>query len=233
MKRPLDIKLFRTTRPPVAAIVDRLLDSRELAGLAARGAGLVELRCDLLNLSTDEIVSYAATVKTDSALPLLVTLRETLANKTDRTAIFGRLVEIADIIDIEIDTPIRDAVIALAKKAGCLVIVSEHDYNKMPDDSRLLSIVRDSFAAGADIAKIAAHAASREDAARLMKFAGSRNEEIIAIAMGSAGTVTRATAPLFGSLFTYAYIGSEAVAPGQISLDEMGIILPLLFPEIK
>jgi 3-dehydroquinate dehydratase-1 len=90
-------------------------------------------------------------------------------------------------------------------------------------------MVKEAKAAGATIVKLATTARSRGDVTRLLRFTENANVPMVAIAMGPVGTISRVVAPLFGSLFTYAFIGEE-VAPGQMSLDEMVLPLRRLYP---
>jgi 3-dehydroquinate dehydratase-1 len=82
---------------------------------------------------------------------------------------------------------------------------------------------------GADIIKIAAMARDAEDVARLMCFTAARSENMVSIAMGEHGAISRIIAPLFGSLFTYAFV-DKAVAPGQIPLEELVKELKKYYP---
>ncbi|MBU0586484.1 type I 3-dehydroquinate dehydratase, partial [Candidatus Micrarchaeota archaeon] len=69
---------------------------------------------------------------------------------------------------------------------------------------------------GADIAKIACKINSQQDNARIMDVI-TQDSKVIAIGMGAKGLITRVTAPLMGSPFTYACLekGKET-ADGQI-----------------
>ncbi|MDD5675184.1 MAG: type I 3-dehydroquinate dehydratase, partial [Chitinivibrionales bacterium] len=59
-----------------------------------------------------------------------------------------------------------------------------------------------------------------DDVTCLFEFTGQCAMPVVALSMGEYGTISRLLAPLFGSLFTYGYIG-EAVAPGQISIHQL------------
>ena len=51
---------------------------------------------------------------------------------------------------------------------GCKVILSHHNYESTPDDEELEDIIGSMFAAGADIAKVAAMARDITDAFRML-----------------------------------------------------------------
>lgn len=140
---------------------------------------------------------------------------------------FSELIPLVDCIDIEIDTPINKDVIALARKKK--IMISEHNYKKTPTEVGLQKIVSTSRTLGADIIKIATLANSQRDVIRLLSFCNAQKEPIVAISMGDLGTISRITAPLFGSLFSYGFIGSS-VAPGQISAIALVNYFKRLYP---
>ncbi|MBU0532820.1 type I 3-dehydroquinate dehydratase [Candidatus Micrarchaeota archaeon] len=125
----------------------------------------------------------------------------------------------AAFIDIELGED--KEIITAARKQGCKVIVSHHDFNGTPKREELESIVEKCFEAKADIAKIACKINSEEDNARLLGLLDSE-KEIIVVGMGGKGKITRIIAPLIGSPFTFAALekGKET-AEGQMTLDEM------------
>jgi 3-dehydroquinate dehydratase I len=231
MNKPFLIRktLFGGSKPRVAAIIDRAMSLTDVKGLVRRGADLLEIRLDLFSGPAEETLGYVAEVRNAVGVPLLGTVRETAKNRKARVEIFRLLVQLVDIVDIEIDAPIRGAVIAMARKARTTVIVSEHDFAKTPSDTRLMSIAREAKKAGADIVKIAAMARSADDTARMLGFCRRCPTPAIAIAMGDYGTISRVLAPLFGSLVTYGSVG-KAVAPGQLPLDDLVSELRRYYP---
>jgi len=216
------------TVPRVVAIIDRCMPINTVKGLQDKGASILEIRVDCFKEPFDEILNYIKEIKSTIGIPVIGTIRETESNRENRLPLFEQIIPLIDAVDIEIDTDINRAVISLAE--GKTVIVSEHDYEKMPHIEGLEYIVDTAKSLGADIIKIAATAHSSEDVTRLLTFTESRSENIVSIAMGEAGTISRVAAPLFGSLFTYAFI-SNAVAPGQLSLEDMVKELKRFYPD--
>jgi 3-dehydroquinate dehydratase-1 len=203
----------------IVAIIDRQYDTDFIQSLPGRGASLVEFRADCFPGDFDTALSYLKEIKQTVRLPVIGTIRETDKNRQNRKTLFARMMPFVDAVDIEIDTPITSEVIALASDKS--VIVSEHNYTETPDNAALETIIQKAGALGADVIKIAVMATCQEDVARLLCFTASRTENLVSISMGAWGTLSRFIAPLFGSLFTYAYIGEGAVAPGQLTLDEI------------
>jgi 3-dehydroquinate dehydratase I len=214
--------------PRIIAVLDRHLTSQELARLYQEGARLAEIRFDLLPGPFEKDLAFAETVRNAAPFGLLGTLRETPKNLLDRLEMFTRIIPLIDGVDIEIDSPIRDSVIRNAH--GKTLIVSHHDFEKMPGDIALTTLAKTALKAGADIVKIAGLAQSAQDAARLLDFAAKADFPIIAIAMGEAGMNARVEALKRGSLATYAFTGDAPVAPGQRGVRKIAEILKKSFP---
>jgi len=128
----------------------------------------------------------------------------------------------ASLVDLELDTPNLERLVSIIKKRSKLIL-SHHNYIETPPLETLETIVKHEFDAGADIAKIATMANNIDDTIRILqvsrKFPG---KEVIAIAMGEKGTISRILAPLAGSPFTYAASakGQES-AEGQLTVFEL------------
>ncbi len=142
-------------------------------------------------------------------------------------SVYGIAVEtqLVDFIDIELYD--KDGVfhedwlreqIDEAHLHGVKVILSHHDFEKMPSPAELVEIVKEMYKAGADICKIAAMAADKTDAENLLKAAAFLTKHnigpLIMLAMGEAGMVTRVAGGRYGSYVTFAS-GKESSAPGQ------------------
>jgi len=206
--------------PRVAAVVDSIIPMQDLVDLKRKGVDLLEIRVDLIDKPLDCIVQCLGDLKKAVSLPVIGTVRENERTVKNRTAVFEAILPYVDCIDIELGAPIAAQVQAQAKTAGITIIVSEHDFDKTPDNKALQSIVDRALSQGADIIKVVTTANSEDDAWRLLRFAKSCKAPIIAFAMGEAGAFSRVKACEYGSLFTYGYI-TRPVAPGQLSAEEL------------
>ncbi len=167
------------------------------------GASLVELRLDLIpNPDISPLVKM-------SGLPVIATDRKNKDNLIK--AIEAR----CDFIDIEIESPEKKRIIEKAKQNDCQVIVSMHDFEKIPEK---ISIEK----GNADLLKIATKVKSIEDCKRILDLLKNRND-LIVIGMGEFGSFTRIIAPLYGSYLTYSSI-NKITAPGQLNLKTMNNI---------
>ncbi|MGA2508019.1 MAG: type I 3-dehydroquinate dehydratase [Chitinispirillaceae bacterium] len=204
----------------VAAVVDAVVPMQDLIDLKKKGVDLLEVRVDLIDRPIDCIVECLRDLKKSVALPVIGTVRENGRTKKDRRTFFTAIMPYVDCVDIELGASIAAQVQAQARKAGRTVIVSDHDFEKTPDNKSLQLIVDNATAQGADIVKVVTTANSEEDAWRLLRFVKSCTVPIVAFAMGEAGRFSRIKACEYGSLFTYGYI-NKAVAPGQLSAEEL------------
>jgi shikimate kinase len=163
------------------------------------GASMIELRLDLIpDPDVRDLVR-------NSAVPVLATDRDQKKN------LMKAIMAGCDIIDIEYASPQKDEVLRLAKKFGCKVIVSFHEYEEVP--KRIPDKEK------ADLLKIAVFMNSKEDMQDLLRLYGHRDDVII-VGMGPHGVQMRVIAPLFGSYMTYCYV-REKTAPGQLQLQTM------------
>lgn len=225
----------------VAAIADDPLKNAIRA--VHEGADMIEIRIDLLNPniqvgSLHSLHSLLEDLKDAIELPIIVTNRmraeggRFAGSEEERIKILLAAMEIADLVDIELQTEseCRDAVVGRAKENGGSVIVSHHDFSETPDRAVMRRILSDCFNSGADIAKLAVTPHSYLDALHLLEVTldcASKSKSVCTIGMGEYGVHTRVIAPLYGSTLAYVSVGA-ATAPGQLSIRELKRTLAVL-----
>jgi 3-dehydroquinate dehydratase type I len=131
----------------------------------------------------------------------------------------------AEIIDIEIETEgLEDIVKRIKGKAKCLL--SYHDWAGTASPEKLAAIVQRQLAAGADICKVVTTAGGLDDNLAIIRLPSLFPwASVIALAMGTAGALSRVLSPLAGGYLTYASMGrGSASAPGQLSLEAIRAI---------
>ncbi len=197
--------------------------------IARAGADCLEFRMDLANDPLAALEGY------DGELPILVTNR---AEWEGGDAAAGRLdaleatldQDAVGAIDIELaaletdgpgDTERARTLVDAASRAGVSVVVSTHDYEGTPAKSELSTRLRRASEHG-DVGKIAVTATDRSDALSVLSVTHELTEAgvpVATMAMGEAGSHTRAVAPVYGSKIGYAPVDPErATAPGQYDL---------------
>lgn len=201
-------------------------------------ADIFELRIDLFQRHERSYAAQLCEAARAQSVPLIATVRcreeggGTALDDDERLGLFEAALPHVDALDVEHLSAIRNRVIDLARRAKKKVIVSYHDFDHTPAERDLLAIVDEAKTAGADIVKLAPTAQSFGDVECLFGvLLAKRSEGLVAISLGSYGTLSRVVFPLFGSLLTYGFL-HRAVAPGQLSLTDLREELRRYDPEL-
>lgn len=202
----------------------------------ADGADLVELRADLFADPTVERVTAALERLRGGGRPIILTARAASEGgrampEALRTAVYERGLPLVHAIDVETASrALVDVIAPRARAAGVLVILSTHDFAATPARDVLLERLDAAFAAGADVAKLATHAARLADLQALLDATRARAARpVVSLAMGPLGPLSRLVLGAAGSLLTYASVGTPT-APGQMPLADLAALLARLFP---
>jgi len=199
---------------------------------AAEIGDLVEVRLDCLDpLQLAESFRNGEHLFDRSSRPTILTFRPVEQGghrKLDTKArllfwLFNRPTS-AQFLDIELDLALNASVFDYGKKVDWTrVICSHHNFVGVPGD--LDRVFDRMIQTPARILKIAFQAGDITDciaAFQLLDRARSESREMIAIAMGMAGLVTRVLGPCRGAFLTYGALETEsATAPGQITAREL------------
>jgi 3-dehydroquinate dehydratase I len=184
---------------------------------------MAEIRLDLTEYDEETIDLVFG-----QEIPLVATCRPDKMTEKEQYIKLRRAIEAgAKYVDIEIEAnkEQREALVEVARKNNCKVIISYHNYTETPGLRELFNIVDECFNKGADVAKVATMVNSNSDNARLLSLY-SEPKPIVAIGMGELGKISRIIAPLLGAEFTFAAEDlGEATAPGQISYSKMKALL--------
>ena len=221
----------------VPVCVKRAAELRPSTERAAAVGDIVELRLDCLEAQElDAALAQLGDLLTKVGRPLLITYRPREQGggvdlNLDERAAFWREVPRwlrgaagRVFVDVELDlleSPHADSLGALFE--SFTVICSHHDFQGTPAD--LEQIYERMGRTRARISKLATRANSITDSIALMRLLerGRREgREVIAVAMGAAGVLTRVLAPAFGAFLTYGSLDTEqATAPGQIDARQL------------
>ncbi len=140
----------------------------------------------------------------------------------------------ARFVDIELlaAPELRAQVLDTAARTGAKVIFSSHDFQATPSRAVLEDRLAQMMAGGADVAKIVVTAKDAGDSLRILALqekAMAADFPLSGFAMGSAGAISRLATLYLGGFMTYAALSPEQVtAPGQLSVQELHRILPIL-----
>ena len=110
------------------------------------------------------------------------------------------------------------------------LVLSYHNFQETPEN--LMEILSELTSLNPKVVKIAVMANTEQDVLDLMNFTRgfktlNPEQEYVTISMGKVGKVSRITADMTGSSWSFASL-DEASAPGQISLSSMTKIRELL-----
>lgn len=198
---------------------------------------MAEIRIDIAGFDESEVRLIFST----SNKPLIATCRPGEVNDPTRLKLLKAAIDAgADYIDVEIDADenVRTDLIEHAKSNNCKVIVSYHNYVNTPGSEELHSIFNTCINAGADIVKIATTAIAISDCARILslyefyelyKHEHSSAKELVALAMGETGKITRVANLYLGSPFTFAaFSEDQKTAAGQLTASEINFIKTII-----
>ncbi|MBI5047333.1 MAG: type I 3-dehydroquinate dehydratase [Deltaproteobacteria bacterium] len=219
--------------PRIAAVILDGEDKKAVAQAKRDGADILELRIDCFKRKDAAYIQRTIKNASDKNLPTIATIRsmseggKAVVSEGERLKLFFNIMPFVDAVDVEFSSKkILKAVINKAHGLNKKVIVSYHNFKNTPEQKRLERIVKDCKRAGGDIVKVATLARSKKDIARLALTTASHND-IITIAMGKFGTLSRVFFPMLGSLLVYCSV-TKSSAPGQIPLKDTKILLKVL-----
>lgn len=211
--------------------------AREIASVIARAesvADVVELRLDCLQESELEL-AFGELRALKRTKPLILTLRPSEQGGRRRLSLSERAEfwlsnqfqdeaqpGFFDYSDIELDlleSEHRENLISTHSR----IICSHHDFNGAPAD--IEQIYERMAHTSAHVLKLAFQASDVTDCLpvlRLLERARREGLEMISIAMGEAGVLTRILSPSRGAFLTYGSLdASQATAPGQLNATEL------------
>jgi 3-dehydroquinate dehydratase-1 len=133
------------------------------------------------------------------------------------------------IVDIEYDLiSSNDFIADLVENENTRIMVSWHDFSQTPEFEYLLEQVKN-MQIYSPFVKIVTTAKTITDSIKILSIYSAIDTHInlIAFAMGEMGILSRVLCTVVGKApFTYASVG-EALAPGQLSVDQMKSIYGL------
>lgn len=207
---------------------------RHLSSIVAKKPDVIEWRADYFK-EIDQFDKAMNLFKTEAShIPLIFTLRDVTEggiiahSEAERITFLESIADSGffDFIDIEWFAP--KALIERAKilrlDKGFKLILSNHDFEKTPEQSDIVSRLEQMKHSGADIVKVAYYANSERDALSLLEaslIAGESNQiPQIVLSMGPLGIITRIFGYQYGSVLSYA-VGINSSAEGQLPIEAL------------
>lgn len=209
-------------------------------------ADIAEFRIDLLDFAADSKQVIALGQELNQILkdkPLIATIR---------TANEGGQLKISDadyqknyraylkqpfmqLLDIEMfrDEAVVQQLTQLAHQKNVRVIMSNHDFNRTPEQAEIEKRLLKQDAMGADILKIAVMPQSKQDVFTLMNATLNVSQQtkkpLLTMSMAKLGAISRIATANMGGSMSFGMIG-EASAPGQIEVKQLKQFLNIVEP---
>ncbi|MGZ8843703.1 MAG: shikimate dehydrogenase [Pyrinomonadaceae bacterium] len=213
----------------VPICVERLNELDSAIKRAAEVADIIELRFDCLEKEKlDEVLRDFDRLRKLAVQPFIVTFRPAEQGGHRAIALNERLefwqnqfykLQRGDFADIEAELLIDQGLSLSDDK----VICSHHDFLGVP--SNLTELYEQMTTTSAAVIKIAVHAEDAVDSLQvfqLLERAQTDSREMIAIAMGPAGIMTRILGPSRDSFLTYGSLDDDnTTAPGQVNARDL------------
>ena len=219
----------------VVSIMPRTLEeAQQLDRSRYDGADVIEWRADFLD--KNEILSVAPAVfEKFAGREILFTLRtrgeggqidltseEYLAIIQDIQSIYH-----PDYIDFEFYSH-REVFEQMLEFSN--LVLSYHNFQETPEN--MMEILSELTSLSPKLVKVSVMAHNEQEVLDLMNYTRgfktlNPEQDYVTISMGKVGKISRLTADLTGSSWSYASVGEES-APGQIPLDNMRRIRELL-----
>jgi len=227
MNKPLHIgPLPVGARPLVVGVISSPVTIDRLASGFRPACDIAEFRADLFGVDLPDWLIRAGELER-TGLPVLFTVRHKsegghwYRSEQERVAVYRQTLPYVAAIDVELRAEGLADLVASAHEAGRVVVGSHHDFNRLPEESEILSIIDAGRAQGVDIVKIAALTRTPDDLVRLEAVLRARADApLCVLGMGACGPESRVRLARAGSCLTYGFV-DESVAPGQLSSAEL------------
>ncbi|MCH7386115.1 type I 3-dehydroquinate dehydratase [Acinetobacter modestus] len=246
------VELSALAQLPVKTIVPITAKTKEQAIAQAKviaanqDADLAEFRIDLLDFAADskQVVALGHELKKILVnKPMIATIRthNEGGKLTISDADYGKTYQaylkqpFMDMLDLEMfrDQQVVKNTVKLAHDKKVLIVMSNHDFQKTPNEDEIVKRLLKQDELGADILKIAVMPQSKQDVFTLMnatlKVSQQSKKPLLTMSMGKLGTISRIATANMGGSFSFGMIG-EASAPGQIDVTKLKQFLKTVQP---
>lgn len=222
--------------PNVGIDEDEILASAK--EISAAKPDLMEWRIDYYTDGINDNEKLISTAKklreVVGELPILVTFRTKNEGgvlelgEDDYLNLVQTVIEhrLGDAVDIELfhDEKRVEDLVSDAHRYNVVVIMSNHDFEKVPAKNVIEFRLKKMAEMGADVPKLACMPHSADDVLTLLEATNEVHQAIenplITMAMGDIGKVTRVAGQVFGSSLSFGAVGKSS-APGQLSIDDL------------
>jgi len=214
--------IFKKSHPLVVGSVTTFEGLQIASQATTKDCDIIEVRLDLMPKSLLSHFTQLCKLLEVIKLPILATLRSNQEGGKCtwplnwRLGFLEMILPHVDLIDLELFAVANDpGKIASFRNLGKIIILSYHDFEKLPQNQYIQKKIDEMFKAGADIAKVAGFIKSRKELTRILSLMEKQQKPVSLMGMGAYATESRVGLAKRGSLLNYGYIDQPA-APGQI-----------------
>ena len=197
-------------------------DPVQIAPALQSGAGIIELRFDLIRVHPDKIYPLVP-----HGTRTVATCRPGEYPEEQRVKMLISAIELgASYVDLELESTVdfTKPLMEAAESNGCDVIFSHHDFRATPSARELQLLLESCYKRGGAVGKIATQVLNQADVLNLISLFKLPGRKVV-LGMGKKGRITRVAGPYLGGEFTFASPGDgEETAPGQLSLAQLQMI---------
>ncbi len=209
-------------KPSIVLVVT---DQESNAQIKPLGVDFLELRVDLFRETEIGHSRRQFEKRRRLRIPLILTVRNQKSegarqetSDAEKWDLLKALVPVTDWVDIEMSSQLCAKTVALARSLNKKVLISAHDFNRIPPLEQLL---KKALSTRADLVKIAACANSPADFMRMMEFTHQHAKQpIVTMCVGQWGPLSRLMLPAVGSRWVYTFL-SQSTAPGQLDIKTL------------
>ena len=224
--RGSDFVSFITGACRVAAGFDSI--PKNLSLLRDQGLEIIEICIDLAEVK--DVGEAKQLIDSFADWPIIARVRpkweggKWKGKEAERLHLLRGIAPVVSAVDVELAVENRRSIAEEIKADGAAVIMSQHNFDSVPDLEKLIADANTAFSDGADIYKIACTVANDDDVTVLEQFTkrqSNPNRPCIVIGMGKNPYARRArlTLPTQGSVVAFAFC-TRITADGQLSLEE-------------
>ncbi|MDR0235140.1 type I 3-dehydroquinate dehydratase [Acinetobacter sp.] len=246
------VELSELAKLPVKTIVPITAKTQEQALAQAKviasnpDADLAEFRIDLLDFAsnTQQVIALGHQLKQIlGTKPMIATIRthneggQLTITDVDYAKTYQAYLKqpFMDMLDVEMfrDPQAVSNIVKQAHAKKVLIVMSNHDFKKTPNEDEIIQRLLKQDELGADILKIAVMPQNKQDVFTLMnatlKVSQQSKKPLLTMSMGKLGTISRIATANMGGSFSFGMIG-EASAPGQIDVTQLKQLLKTVQP---
>ncbi len=232
-------KISRSPQPLIVGSVTTLEGLKSAAAATEAICDIVEVRFDLMPKMLMTHFTRLFHLLDAIELPVLATLRSSQEGGKCawplnwRLDFLDKIATRVELIDLELVAAANCAEkVTRYRDQGLTVVLSHHDFSKLPGNAFIQKKIDAMHGFGAQIAKVAGLIKNQAELERLLVLMEKQKKPVSLMGMGKLATQSRVELGRRGSVLNYGYFDRPA-APGQIYCGELKALISPSQPEVS